>query len=86
MTERRVDRLDELLVARATEGLTVVEERELEQLLASQPEVDRNGYERAAAAVCLAVLGAPAVMPRGLRERLARSAESFAAQLPQARR
>lgn len=74
---RAADRLDELLVARATEGLAPAEQRELERLLAERPEADAEGYERAAAAIALAALGAPGALPAAVRERLARSAESF---------
>jgi hypothetical protein len=80
MSERQVDRLDELLVARATQALTAAEARELERLLAARPDVDADSYERAAAAVCLAALRAPSPMPDSLRRGLARAAESFAAQ------
>ena len=50
-------RLDELLFARATEGLSHADALELEPLLAAYPDVDSTGYERAAAAVCLAASG-----------------------------
>jgi hypothetical protein len=60
-------RLDDLLVARATEGLSDADALELERLLAAHPSVDANGYERAAAAVCLAALGGGRPMPSGLR-------------------
>lgn len=73
-------RLDELLVARATEGLDAAEERELDRLLAAEGDADAAGYERAAAAVCLAVLGAGAELPPALRARLERGARDFAAQ------
>jgi hypothetical protein len=84
MVERAAaaDRLDELLVARATEGLDADEQRELAALLAAHPDVDAESYERVAAAVHLAVLGAEAeAMPRALRERL----ESSAARYPHSR-
>jgi hypothetical protein len=91
MVERAhaADRLDELLVARATEGLDAAEQRELEELLASRPDVDAEGFERAAAAVHLAAIFAAAApadaMPRALRERLASSAARFADSLPSRR-
>jgi len=72
-------RLDELLLARATEGLSSAEARELTALLTAEPDVDASGYERAAAAVCLAVLGRRNTMPSGLRERLERHAQEFVA-------
>lgn len=70
-------RLDELLLARATEGVTACERAELDALLAQYPDVDANAYERAAAAVCLAALGRGGALPERLRRRL----ESSAAQL-----
>jgi hypothetical protein len=71
-------RLDDLLLARATEGLDAAEEQELEQLLAVERGVDAGGYERAAAAVCLAVLGGRGELPAGLRARLERAASDLA--------
>jgi hypothetical protein len=62
-------RLDELLLTRATEGLDAAESAELERLLAAHPHTDEFAYDRAAAAVCLAVFGG-AEMPRGLKARL----------------
>jgi hypothetical protein len=80
MSERRADRLDELLVARATQALTAAETKELERLLAARPDVDAESYERAAAAVCLAALRAPSEMPGSLRRGLARAADSLFAE------
>ena len=65
--ERR--RLDDLLVARATEGLDRDSAAELARLLARVGGGDA-GYERAAAAVCLAVLGHGGSLPRRVRARL----------------
>jgi DNA-binding transcriptional regulator YbjK len=67
-------RLDDLLFAQATEGVSEAEARELEQLLAAHPKVDAHSYERAAAAVTLALLGSARALPDRLRERLERSA------------
>lgn len=64
-------RLEELLVARATQGLDAAETAELERLLAADPDVDAGGYDRAAAAICLAVLGGSR-MPGHLQARLER--------------
>jgi hypothetical protein len=63
-------RLDELLLARATEGLSGSDAAELERLLAAHPEVDESAYERAAAAVTLAALGLREKLPAALRARL----------------
>jgi hypothetical protein len=67
-------RLDDLLLARATQGLDAAETQELERLLAAEPEADDGVYERAAAAVCLAVVGGRGALPSNLRARLERSA------------
>ena len=72
-------RLDDLLLARATEGLDAAEEQELARLLAAEHDVDAGAYERAAAAVCLAVLGGRGALPAALRARLERSARAVAA-------
>jgi hypothetical protein len=75
-------RIDELLLAQTIDGLTAAEARELEALLARHPRVDAAAYERTAAAICLAALGARPAMPRSLRERLERSALELAAKPP----
>jgi hypothetical protein len=72
------DRLDDLLLARATQGLDAAEEQELERLLAAEHDVDAGAYERAAAAVCLAVLGGRGELPAALRARLERGARELA--------
>jgi len=59
-------RLDELLFRRAVEGLEASEQRELDTLLAREPDVDSAIYDRAAAAVCMGAL-AGAKLPAGLR-------------------
>ena len=79
-------RLDDLLLAHATEGLNAADALELERLLAAEPRVDAGAYERAAAAVCLAVFGRQNAMPGSLRTRLERHAAEFAAKLPSAQR
>jgi len=56
-------RLDDLKLARATEGLDRESAAELARLLARMPGGDDLGYERAAAAVCLAVLGQKGSLP-----------------------
>jgi hypothetical protein len=79
MASATQDRLDELLLARATQGLDAAEEQELERLLAADGDVDAGAYERAAAAVCLAVLGGRGELPAALRARLERGARELAA-------
>ena len=67
--------LDELLVAEATDRLSDAERAELEALLAEHPDVDRHAFERAAAAVFLAVGAAQSEpLPASLGAKLARAA------------
>jgi hypothetical protein len=70
-------RLDELLLARAIEGLSDRETRTLEQLLAAHADVDAGAYDRAAAAVCLATFGGSGPMPTRLRSSLEKSAAAL---------
>lgn len=74
-------RIDELLLARATEGLSDADARELARLLVAHPDVDAAEYERAAAAVSLASLAELPAMPKHLRAALDRRAAEFIAQL-----
>ncbi len=67
-------KLDELLLAEATEGLSPRDAAELDRLLAAHPDVDRHRYEHAAAAVTLAALGAAQEVPSTLRAKLERLA------------
>jgi hypothetical protein len=86
MSVGSLQRLDELLLARATEGLSRAGTRELERLLAAHPEADADAYERAAAAVTLAVLGTGGSLPSGLRAQLERRAAELAAEDSNGRR
>jgi hypothetical protein len=85
-------RLQELLGAEATQGLSPAEEAELDALLAEHPDEDPDGLELAAAAVHLALCGPPEEMPATLAERLDLMAVAFApsasprARLPRPRR
>ena len=79
-------RIDDLLLTRAIDGLSAAEAHELETLLALHPRVDAEGYERAAAAVCLAALGARPAMPKALRARIEQSALPLAAKPPRSER
>ena len=63
-------RLEELLGTEATQQLTPAEGAELDALLAAFPDEDPDGFERAAAAVHLALAGAPEEVPPALAERL----------------
>jgi len=68
-------RLDELLVAEATDTLSVAEEKELSRLLAEHSDVDRSSFQRVVAAVFLAAGSALAdPLPSGLRTRILENA------------
>jgi hypothetical protein len=64
-----IERIDELLVQRATEGLGAAETVELEQLLRHRPSVDGDALERAAAAVAVATLKRVESLPGHVRTR-----------------
>ncbi len=76
MTHSTLDRLEDLLAERATQGLDLDEANELGQLLERHPEVDPDAYDRAASALCVA-LQRPAVepLPVHLRAKLVGGAE-----------
>ena len=67
-------RAEELLVFRAVEGLDEAEGRELTALLVETPELDDGGFEAAAAACHLALLGPESPLPNSLRQRLDKEA------------
>ena len=69
------DRLEELLVARAVDGLEPVESAELEALLAEHGHADPDGYDLAAASVWLAVGAAGEPMPEAVAARSRRTLE-----------
>jgi len=79
-------RLDDLLLARAIDGLSAVELRELEELLSAHRDVDADAYDRTAAAICLAALGAPRAMPGSLRASIEQRALELAAKRPRSQR
>ena len=70
-------RAEELLAFRAVEGLGQTEDRELQGLLAEMPELDDGGFDEAAAAIHLALLGPEEPMPAEVRGRLEREAAVF---------
>jgi hypothetical protein len=77
-TVLRDERLLDLLVKEATEGVTAEESAEIMRLLKNHPEGDRGIVERVAAAVALAgVQEEP--LPGALRTKLQRQAEGFVA-------
>ncbi len=67
----------DLLVDRATEGLSPRREAELESHLASHPELDPEPFELAAAAIELACTVPEEPMPARLSRRLARRARGM---------
>ncbi len=69
-------RLESLLATEATQGLAPAETAELDALLAAFPDEDPDGFERAAAAVHLA-LSVPEEMPSRLVEKLHLAAVAF---------
>ncbi len=74
-----LDRLLELLAARAVEGLHETESAELERLLREHPEVDPQGFERAAAAAWVeAGVRTMEPMPAHLRSRILSATPSTA--------
>lgn len=70
------DRLVELLVQRATEGLSANEQVELNRLLAQNDYYDADQFDTTTAAVTLAVLD-DEPLPASLADRLARQADAF---------
>ncbi len=60
-------RLEELLAERATQGLAAASARELEGLLAANPDVDGDGFDLAAAALDLAMTASVEPMPARVR-------------------
>jgi HEAT repeat protein len=65
-------RAEELLAFSSVEGLSEAEDLELAALLDEMPELDDGGFERAAAACHLALLGPEESLPYALRQRLER--------------
>jgi len=71
--------IEDLLVKRAIEGLTVDERSELARLMRSAPVSDRDAFERTAAAIYVGQIGASARLPAALRQRIERQALEFLA-------
>jgi len=74
-----LERIDELLAQRATEGLGAAETMELEQLLRHHPGVDGDALERAAAALAVAKLLRIESLPGHVRTRVLADAASVVA-------
>ncbi len=68
------DRLEELLVLRATQPLSSSERAELEALLKTELDSDTEIFDRAASAVHVAALRVRRTLPAALRARLERQA------------
>lgn len=81
-TSQPIDRLEELLADRALQGLSPEEERELAELLSKSPDVDADAFDRAAAAIDLA-LGEQRFepLPARLKSRVAASASLSSTQI-----
>ena len=78
---------EELLAFRAVEGLGEAESRELADLIAETPDLDDGGFEKAAAACHLALLGPEEPMPEAVRRKLDHEAAIFQGKvLPMPRR
>ena len=71
------ERLDALLVQRATEGLDAREISELDRLIRQHPHIDPHAFDRAAAALHVACLRGAAV-PARVRAKLDAAANDFA--------
>ncbi|HVF17424.1 MAG TPA: anti-sigma factor [Steroidobacteraceae bacterium] len=76
------DRLVELLVQRATEGLSANEQVELNRLLAQGNYTDADQFEVTAAALMLASAPEDEPLPDALRNRLEQQADAFIATAP----
>jgi hypothetical protein len=72
------DRLIDLLVKRASEGVTAQEQAEIDRLSATHKTADLESFERAAAAVALAGIDEEP-MPASVRARLDQTAADFIA-------
>ena len=84
MSQGTDQRLEELLVARAVEGLDSAEAAELEVLLAASEDGDPEAYDAAAAWVWLAAGDADQPMPEDVAERARAALTGDAAATPEA--
>jgi hypothetical protein len=74
-----LDRLEELLAQRATEGLDEAASAELNRLLERHPDVDAEQHERAAAAIHVANLGRLEPLPEHVRRSVLAAASAVRA-------
>jgi hypothetical protein len=81
VNDPQLERITGLLADRATQGLSAEESAELVALLAGHPEVDKDAFDRAAAALDLALLvGEYEPLPDDVRSRADRRALRWMAQ------
>lgn len=78
--QERRERLDELLVTRAVEGIDPGETFELEALLHEFPDVEPAAYDEAAASYWLATGGADEAMPADVAQRMESHLTALAAE------
>lgn len=71
------DRLQDLLVRRATQALADDEQRELNALLENEPTVDDRAFDFAAAALHLSVLSVDEPLPGSLRAAVENDAAAY---------
>ena len=71
------DRLEELLVRRATQALVDDEQRELDVLLKNEPTTDDRAFDFAAAALHLSVLPVDEPLPASLRSAVESDAAAY---------
>lgn len=74
---RRPEDLYELLALQSTEGLSAPDSREAARLMTRYPEVDSEDFDRAAAALHLALLGPESPLPRSLEGKVIAAGERF---------
>jgi len=72
------DRTLQLLADRATEGVNEKETAVLNELLAADPAIDSDGFDRAAACVAIAMIPHhEETLPASLRSKILTDAETF---------
>lgn len=73
----KTDRLEELLVLRATQPLSPAERAELDALLRTELSSDTEIFDRVAAAIHVAAIRTRRTLPAALRTRLEKQASSY---------
>lgn len=77
MSHHEYEKLSDLLADRALHGLSDEEMREVEILRATYPELKKEEFERAAAAIQLTEAMKPEALPKHLRSKVIADAEEF---------